>query len=217
MSETPQTRSVKIGADERTGWSSERPRRDGETGGRPVDVSVRCRILRFEHRMRYSPGSLLIIAGTAASDPAGWAQKVVEDASAVISPAKVRALLAGRVAAEELEDRANQLLQTAVSKRLSEGQSVVVPFDRFDEASGEARREFARVAHGLRRPRHLILLDSGKDEPSSDDDRKGLDELRRLLDTGALGDESFQTALRLSRVNRSELKKIVFRPAPKND
>ena len=97
MSETPQTRSVKIGADERTGWSSERPRREGERE-RPVDVSVRCRILRFEHRMRYSPGSLLVVAGTAAGDPSGWAQRVVEDSSALISAAKVRALLAGRVA-----------------------------------------------------------------------------------------------------------------------
>jgi hypothetical protein len=217
VSETPQTRSVKIGADERTGWSSERPRRDGETGGRPVDVAVRCRILTFEHRMRYSPGSLLIVSGTAAVDPSGWAARVVEESSAVLSLAKIRALLAGRVAEEAIEDQAHKLLYTAVTKRLREGQSVVVPLEGFDEDSVEGRREFARVAHSLRRPRHLILLDSGKDEVAEDEERKGLDEMRRLLDTGALGEESFQTAMRLGGATRSELKKIVFRPPPKDD
>ena len=64
MAEKPTARSVKIAADERTGWSSERPR--GNAGAaRPVDVSVRCRVLSPTHRLRYSPGSLLVIVGAA--------------------------------------------------------------------------------------------------------------------------------------------------------
>ena len=38
MAEQPPTRSVKIGADERTGWSSERPRREGAKPGDTVTV-----------------------------------------------------------------------------------------------------------------------------------------------------------------------------------
>ena len=35
MNDKPSTRSVKIGEDERTGWSSERPRRDGLPAAAP--------------------------------------------------------------------------------------------------------------------------------------------------------------------------------------
>ena len=44
VSEKPAARSVKISADERTGWSSERPRANGAPP-RPVDISVRSRVL----------------------------------------------------------------------------------------------------------------------------------------------------------------------------
>src|SRR5258708_35036357 len=97
-------RSVKIPADERTGWSSERPRRDGAPP-RPADVSVRSRVLRPADRLRYSPSSLLLIVGAAASDPDPFAERVVEERGAVLSLAKVHALLAGRVAADEIEAR----------------------------------------------------------------------------------------------------------------
>ena len=98
MADNPAARSVKISADERTGWSSERPRRDGAPP-RPVDVSVRCRVLAPSDRMRYSPGSLVVIVGPAASEPAAFADRVVEERGAVLSLARVRTLLAGRVGA----------------------------------------------------------------------------------------------------------------------
>ena len=66
MPESPSARSVKIGADERTGWSSERPRREGAPP-RPVDVSVRHTVLRPSDRLRYSPGSLLLVTGAHAA------------------------------------------------------------------------------------------------------------------------------------------------------
>jgi len=68
VSTPPSSRSVKISADERTGWSSERPRRDGAPP-RPADVSVRSRVLAPSDRLRYSPGSLLLIVGAVASEP----------------------------------------------------------------------------------------------------------------------------------------------------
>ncbi len=115
-------RSVKIGSDERTGWSSERPRRDGAPP-RPPDISVRSRALQPSDRLRYSPGSLVLIVGAAASEPDRFADRVVEERGAVLSPAKVHALLAGRVGADELDARAQELLEAAIQKRLKAGQS----------------------------------------------------------------------------------------------
>lgn len=131
MSEKPAARSVKISADERTGWSSERPRANGAPP-RPVDVSVRCRVLAPAHRLRYSPGSLLVIVGAEAAAPARFAERVIEERGAVLAPARVRTLLAGRVADADIEERAGELLAGAVRKRLQSGETAVVPLEGFD-------------------------------------------------------------------------------------
>jgi predicted kinase len=212
VSEKPTARSVKISADERTGWSSERPRPDGAPP-RPVDVSTRCRVLAPDERLRYSPGSLLIIVGPEASEPANFAERVLEDRSALLAPARVRALLEGRVAAEEIDERAADLLHAAVLKRLKAGQSVVLPLEGFD---AQEREWYVRLAHPLRRPRHLILLEAAR-ELISDEERPALDDLRRELDAGEVGAEGFQTALRLGGSALTELKRIVFAPAPRVD
>jgi hypothetical protein len=210
--EKPTARSVKISADERTGWSSERPRASGAPP-RPVDVSVRSRVLAPSHRLRYSPGSLLVIVGPEASEPARFAERVVEERGATLAPARVRALLAGRVADSDIEERAGELLAGAVLKRLEAGQSVVLPLEGFDAVE---RERYVRLAHGLRRPRHVILLDPPRDTVL-DSERPALDELRRSLDAGELGLEGFQTALRLGGQALTELKRIVFQPPPRDD
>ena len=212
MAEKPTARSVKISADERTGWSSERPRAQGAPP-RPVDVSVRCRVLAPSHRLRYSPGSLLVIVGADAADPARFAERVVEERGASLTPARVRALLAGRVPEPEIEERVSELLAGAVLKRLQAGETVVLPLEGFD---ADERERYVRLAHGLRRPRHLILLDGSRDQVG-DDERPALDELRRSLDAGELGLEGFQTALRLGGPAITELKRIVFQPPPRDD
>ena len=212
MAETPSTRSVKIGADERTGWSSERPR-TGAGPARPADISGRCKVLSPSFRLRYSPGSILLVVGATGDDPAAFADRVIEERGVLIAPARVRSLLAGRVPEGELDERARELLHTAVGKRLTENQSVAVPLEGFD---AQEREHFARAAHKLRRPRHIILLDAGRDVVS-DDERPMLDDLRRAVDSGDVGAEGFQTALRLGGNARTELKKIVFAPPPRED
>ena len=212
VSEKSTARSVKISADERTGWSSERPRAGGGPP-RPVDVSVRSRVLAPSHRLRYSPGSLLVIVGPQASEPARFAERVIEERGATLAPARVRALLTGKVAESEIEERAGELLTGAVQKRLQSGQSVVLPLEGFDAAE---RERYVRLAHGLRRPRHLILLEAPRDQVL-DDERPALDELRRSLDANELGLEGFQTTLRLGGPALAELKRIVFQPAPRDD
>ncbi len=205
-------RSVKISPDERGGWSSERPRRDGAPP-RPVDVSIRCRVLAPSDRLRYSPGSILLIVSADAAESASFAERVVEERGAVLSLAKVRALLAGRVAAQDLEARARELLDTAVAKRLNLNETVVVVI----EGLGASQREgYVRLAHGLRRPRHLILLET-RHSQVPEEERTALNELRRALDAGELGLEGFQTALRLGGGAVGELKRIVFQPPPRED
>ena len=214
MSTPSEPRSVKIGADERTGWSSDRPRRDGAAPKpREVDVSTRCRVLRPSDRLRYSPGSLVVLVSPSAEVRDRFAERVVEDRRAVLSADKVRGLLKGRVADEEVEERAAELLAAAVAKRLDAGDSVLLAADGL---SPEERAPFVRMAHKLRRPRHIVLVETPR-EQVADDDRQPLNDLRKALDAGDLGEEGFQTALRLGGGTVAEVKKLVFRPPPADD
>lgn len=212
MSTNPSTRSIKISDDERGGWSSDRPRRDGAPP-RPPDLTVRCRILAPSDRLRYTPGSLVVIVSPSAEAREAFVARVLEDRSALFSLAKVRGLLAGRVPDAEIEAKAHELLGAAVQKRLEAGDSVVIVADGL----GAAEREpHVRAAAKLRRPRHVILLDTGR-EGIADEDLEALNELRRRLDAGELGEEGVQTALRLGGPTIAEAKRLVFRPPPKDD
>ncbi|HEX5147000.1 MAG TPA: hypothetical protein VFV85_08255 [Conexibacter sp.] len=212
MSTNPSTRSVKFSDDERGGWSSDRPRREG-AARRPVDVSTRCRTLTPSDRLRYSPGSLLLIAAPSSAERDRFAARVLEDRGAYLTLDKVRALLQGRVPAEQVEERAVELLDTAVGRRLEAGDTVVLGADGLE---APARERYVRMAHAHRRPRHLILLEAGRDD-ADEDARAALDELRRALVAGELGDEGIQTAMRLSGGTVAEVKKIVFRPPPRDE
>lgn len=210
----PTTRSVRISDDERGGWSSDRPRRDGSARPpRPADISTRCRVLRPTDRMRYTPGSLVVVVSADADERDRFVARVFEERGAVFSLDKVRGLIAGRVEEDEAEAKAAALLDAAVRKRLESGESVVVAANGLD--AGE-RERFVRMAHGLRRPRHLVLLEVPRDRVA-EDDRAALNELRKALDDGSVGQEGFQTALRLGGNTIAELKRIVFRPPPQDD
>jgi hypothetical protein len=208
----PGSRSVKIGADERTGWSSERPRREGAPE-RPANIAVHCKVLKPADRLRYSPGSLVVIVSASAAEREGFVARLIEDRAALLSPGKVRKLLAGKVAEEELAQRAHDLLAAAVAKRLQNRETVVlVP----DGVAVEEREPFVRIAAAAKRPRHLILLETARDQVA-EEDLPTLNALRRALDAGELGEEGFQTALRLGGGTASEVKRILFRPPPKED
>src|SRR5690242_6597231 len=142
------TRSVKIGADERTGWSSDRPRREGAPQ-RPADVSTRCRVLRPTDRMRYSPGSLVIVVSASPADRDAFIDRVFEEKGAVFTLGKIRGLVQGRVPDGELDERAAELQQAAVAKRLNAGESVVIGAEGLDVSE---RDRWVRLAHAQRRP-----------------------------------------------------------------
>lgn len=208
-------RSVKIGENERGGWSSERPRKPGEAERPPrkADVSVRGRVLAPSDSLRYSPGSLLLIACADAAMRDAFAGRVIADPGALLSLGKVRGLLEGRVADDVIDEKTQALLDGAAKKRLAEGHTVVVALEGLD---AEERERYVRMAHAFNRPRHLILVEAGKDKVA-DEDREALGELRTTLDAGGLGQEGFVTSLRLGGATVSELKRIVFAPPPRDD
>src|SRR4051794_38543063 len=214
MSEAPGPRSVKIGSDERTGWSSDRPRPGAaDRPPRPIDLTTRSRILKPSDRMRYSPGSLVVVVSASPRDRDRFVSRVFEEQGAVLGIDKLRAMVSGRVADDALDTAAKQLLDWAIAKRLERGGAVVLP----TPPPGPAEREpYVRLAHGFRRPRHLILIETAKDNVA-EEDAGTLNELRRALDAGELGAEGFQTAMRLGGPAVAELKRIVFRPAPRDD
>jgi hypothetical protein len=212
MAGRPPSRSVKISDDERTGWSSDRPRREGAPP-RAANIAVHCRVLRPADRLRYSPGSLLVVASASVPERDAFLARVIEDRGAVLSIEKARSLLAGRVAEDELEERAAQLLQGAVAKRLQARQSTVLGAPSLEP---EAREPYVRAAATAGRPRHLILLETSR-EQVAEADLAPLNELRRALEAGELGAEGFQTALRLGGGSAGEVKRILFRPPPRED
>ena len=212
MADSPAPRSVKISDDERGGWSSDRPRRGGGPP-RPPDLSVRCRVLSPSDSLRYSPGSLLVMVSGSAPELDDLTERVLESRGALLSLGKVRGLLAGRVPEDQIEERAAELLHAAALKRLEANETVVIAADGL---GAEERERFVREAARLKRPRHLILLETPRDRVR-EEDRGALNDLRRRLDAGELGAEGFQTALRLGGTSAGELKRIVFQPAPRDD
>jgi predicted kinase len=213
MSEAP--RSVKIRDDERGGWSSDRPRRPGEPQRPPrkPDVGVRGRVLAPTDRLRYAPGSLLVVVSPDRAARDRFLARALEEQSTLLSMDKVRSLLAGKVPADEVEAKAGALLDAAAGKRLAAGQTVVIAADGL---TAEERERYVRLAAPHRRPRHLILLEASRDDVA-ESDRGTLTELRTALDAGALGAEGFATSLRLGGRTVGELKRIVFAPPPSDD
>ncbi|HEV3046068.1 MAG TPA: AAA family ATPase [Solirubrobacteraceae bacterium] len=212
MASRPTARSVKISEDERGGWSSDRPRREGAPP-RPADITVHCRVLTPTDRLRYSPGSLVIAVSASHAERDRFLDRLIEDRASLLSLDKVRALLAGRVEEAELDARADELLRAAVSKRLQARETVVLAADGVQAAE---RETFVRIAAALKRPRHLILIETAR-EHVSEEDLPALNELRRALDAGELGGEGFQTALRLGGGTAGEVKRILFRPPPREE
>ncbi|HTY96290.1 MAG TPA: hypothetical protein VMB91_04575 [Solirubrobacteraceae bacterium] len=210
MASRPPGRSVKIGEDERTGYSSDRPRRSGGPA-RPPDLRVNTRVLTPADRLRYSPGSLLIVCCASSEQLEAFLERLIEDRSSLLTRGRVLKLLAGRVPEDQLESRADELLKLTVAKRLENRQTVVLGLQ---DMSAATREPYLAKATEQRRPRHLILLEVPRE--LVDDEALGeLNELRRALDAGELGAEGIQTALRLGGGTAEEVKRILFRPPPR--
>jgi predicted kinase len=155
----------------------------------------------------------VVVVSASPAERDSFLERLIEDRACLLSLEKVRGLLAGRVAAEDVEARAQELLQAAVLKRLETRETVALGAD---SVRVEEREPFVRMAAQLKRPRHLILVETSRDQVS-EEDLAPLNELRRALDAGELGAEGFQTALRLGGGSAAEVKRILFRPPPRDD
>src|SRR3954468_5546858 len=160
MPTPPNTRSIKIDADERTGWSSDRPRPGGGPP-RKADVSARCRVLTPSDLLRYSPGSMLMVVSPSKEARDSFVERLIETKAAVLSLDKVRGLLAGRVAEDKIDEAADQLLEKAALKRLEAGETVVIPAHGLDP---EERERWGRLRGGRRPPAPHRLI-AGRPPP----------------------------------------------------
>lgn len=212
MPDEPHTRSVKISDDDRRGWSSERPRRDGEPP-RPASLSVRNRVLSPSDQVRYPPGSLLVVVSPSSAELQRFASRLIGDRPSLLSLDKVRALLAGRASEEDIAGRAVEILDAAVLKRLEANETVVIAAEGL---GADEREHYVRMAAGFKRPSHLILVETSRGGVH-EDDLAALNELRRRLEAGELGAEGFKTALRLGGESLMDLKRIVFQHPPRDD
>ena len=172
---------------------------------------MHCRVLAPSERLRYSPGSLLIVVSASPAERDRFLDRLIEDRACLLSPQRVRGLLRGRVADEELDARAQELLEATVLKRLQHRETVVLAAETLGP---DERERFLRIAAALGRPRHLIMLETAR-EQVREEDRAALNALRRALDAGELGREGVQTALRLGGGSAAEVKRIAFRSAPR--
>ncbi len=212
MEQSSKPRSVKIGDDERLGWSSERPRREGGPQ-RPADISTRNRVLKPSEELMYSPGSLVVVASSDPAEAEAFVGRLVQNRGAVFSMNKVRSLLEGRVPTEELDERAAELLLNAVTKRLEASETVVLVAETL---APEEREPFLRLATTAGRPRHIVLFEpTGVD--LDEDGKAALSDLRRRLTAGELGQEGFQTSLRLAGSTIGEVKRLDFQRPARDD
>ena len=151
---------------------------------------------------------MLLVTGAQAAQLDPFLDRRIEEKGIVFSLPRIRTLLAGRVPEDQIDARARELMDTAVTKRMGAGQTVVVALETLGP---EERNHFILMAHGNRRPRHLMLVEAPRDSVD-EDERAPIDELRKALDANELGAEGFHTALRISGAAIPELKRIVFRP-----
>src|SRR3954449_778274 len=212
MEQGSRPRSVKIGDDERLGWSSERPRKEGGPQ-RPVDISTRNRVLKPSEELIYSPGSFVVVASSAPEEAESFVSRLVHQKGVVFSMNKVRTLLEGRVGEAELEARALELLTSAVAKRLESSETVVVVAETL---SPDEREPFVRLAASAGRPRHILLFAPAGGAPD-EDGKAALSDLRRRLTAGELVQEGFQTSLRLAGSSIGEVKRLDFQRPSRDD
>ena len=135
---------------------------------------------------------------------------MLEDTSVLLSLAKLRGMLEGRVAEGEVDEKARALLDATAAKRLASGQTVVIALESLDAIE---RERYVRAAPPPPAPAPLILVEAGK---ATSPRRTAPSSTRcaTALDAGEMGQEGFVTSLRLGGRTVGELKRIVFAPPP---
>src|SRR3954468_17533067 len=165
MASNDGVRSVKIGADERTGWSSERPQR-GRTGpGRPPRPAGRALTVAASDTLTFPSGSLVVFTGADAVTVHRLVARLLPR-PALISYDPMARAVAEKVAPEQVGEVTLRLVRKRVAERQAEGQATVI---ETGDLSTELRTALAALAD-RRAGAHLVVLDSGR--KAVDDDER---------------------------------------------
>jgi hypothetical protein len=199
MHEREASRRVVIGAEERSGWSSERT-------GRARLSQSRAHVLHPASTLRYAPRSLLLIA-SALPDVRARLMARLFPAQLVVSPERARSLLEGRVGYKGQEGLVRQVMLVGTGRRLAEGHPTVVACEGL---SAEEREAYGALAASHRRSAHLIVLDSGRTAVPDEDSFQRLQALCHLARSGEVGAEGLRTALVLGRSDVDALRSVSF-------
>ena len=203
MTSNDSVRSVKIGADERTGWSSDRPQRT--TGGRPPRPQGRALVLSAGDVLSFPAGSLVVFTGADPVTVHRLVGRLLPRSTAVSYDALARAV-AAKVDAEQVGPVTLKLLAKNVGERLAAGQNVVI---ETAELRSDLRRDLAALA-----PRsagsHLVVLDSGRKAVAVDERFEALRTLAADARSGEIGVEGFSTVVVLGRSDLDKVTEIEF-------
>jgi hypothetical protein len=200
-------RSVKIGADERTGWSSERPQREKKsTGkGRPPKPAGRALNVAASDTLSFPAGSLVVFTGADAITVHRLVARMLPRPALVSYDALARAV-AEKVPEEQVGEVTLRLVGKRIAERRDEGQATVV---ETADLSTELRTALAAFAD-RKAGSHLVVLDAGRKTVGDDERFEALRAVVSGARSGEIGAEGFSTAMVLGRVDLDKVTGIEF-------
>jgi hypothetical protein len=205
MASNDTVRSIKIGADEKTGWSSDRPQRTTSGGGRPPRPAGRSLTIKPSDALSFPAGSLVLFTGADAVTLHRFVGRLLPKPT-VISYDQLARAVAGKVAAEQVAAITLKLIAKPIAERLGAGEAVVI---ETVDLSSELRRSLAALS-GPPTGSHLVVLDAGR--KAVDDDAR-FDELQAVTTqarSGEIGVEGFSTAVVLGRSDLDKVTEVEF-------
>ena len=198
-------RSVKIGADERTGWSSERPQREKSGPGRPPRPAGKALNVAASDTLSFPAGSLVVFTGADVVTVHRLVARMLPRPALISYDVLARAV-AEKVPAEQVTEVTLRLVGKRGAERQAEGQATVIETGELDS---ELRAALAKLAD-RRAGSHLVVLDSGRKAVGDDERFEALREVVTGARSGEIGSEGFSTAMVLGRVDLDKVTGIEF-------
>jgi hypothetical protein len=205
MASSDGVRSVKIGADERTGWSSERPQRKSSGPGRPPRPAGRALAVAASDTLSFPSGSLVIVTGADAAAVRRLVGRLLPRPAVISYDALARAV-AEKVSPAQVGEVTLRLVRNRVAERQAEGQATVIATG---DLSVELRSALAALAD-RRAGSHLVVLDAGRKAVGDDERFEALRAVAAAARSGEIGAEGFSTATVLGRVDLDKVTAIEF-------
>jgi hypothetical protein len=201
-------RSVKIGADERTGWSSERPRREASSSGkgRPPKPAGRALAVKASDTLSFPAGGLVVFTGADAVVVHRLVARMLPRPALISYDVLARAVAEKKVPEEQVAEVTLRLVGKRVAERQAEGQATVI---ETGDLSSELRTKLAALAD-RRGGAHLVVLDSGRKAVGDDERFEVLRSVVAGARSGEIGSEGFSTAMVLGRVDLDHVTGIEF-------